>query len=31
VKQREELGGAFVHGTKSGVTHFIADSEEEFF
>ena len=25
----EELGGAFVHGTKSGVTHFIADAEEE--
>lgn len=25
----EELGGAMVHGTKSGVTHFVADSEEE--
>jgi len=25
----EELGGADVHGKKSGVTHFIADSEEE--
>jgi methylmalonyl-CoA decarboxylase subunit alpha len=25
----EELGGAMVHGTKSGVTHFVADNEEE--
>ncbi len=25
----EELGGAIVHGTKSGVTHFVADTEEE--
>ncbi len=25
----EELGGAFVHGTKSGATHFIADDENE--
>jgi methylmalonyl-CoA decarboxylase subunit alpha len=25
----EELGGAFVHGTKSGVTHFVADDERE--
>jgi methylmalonyl-CoA decarboxylase subunit alpha len=25
----DELGGAVVHGTKSGVTHFIADDEEE--
>jgi methylmalonyl-CoA decarboxylase subunit alpha len=25
----EELGGAFVHGTKSGVTHFVADDETE--
>jgi acetyl-CoA carboxylase carboxyltransferase component len=25
----EELGGAMVHGAKSGVTHFVADSEEE--
>lgn len=25
----EELGGAFVHGTKSGVTHFVVDSEQE--
>lgn len=25
----EELGGASVHGTKSGVTHFVADDEEE--
>ncbi|KAA0245054.1 MAG: acyl-CoA carboxylase subunit beta [Ignavibacteriota bacterium] len=29
VVDEEQLGGAFVHGTKSGVTHFIADSEEE--
>jgi propionyl-CoA carboxylase beta chain len=26
---KEELGGAFTHGTKSGVAHFIGDSEEE--
>lgn len=25
----EELGGAMVHGTKSGVTHFVAEDEEE--
>ncbi|MFO7977610.1 MAG: acyl-CoA carboxylase subunit beta [Bacteroidales bacterium] len=25
----QELGGAMVHGTKSGVTHFIADDETE--
>lgn len=25
----EELGGAMVHGTKSGVTHFVAENEEE--
>jgi len=25
----EELGGAEVHGTKSGVAHFVVDSEEE--
>ncbi|MDP2300985.1 MAG: acyl-CoA carboxylase subunit beta [Ignavibacteria bacterium] len=25
----EELGGAYVHGTKSGVTHFVADDENE--
>ena len=25
----EELGGASVHATKSGVAHFAADSEEE--
>ena len=25
----EQLGGAMVHGSKSGVTHFISDSEEE--
>lgn len=25
----EQLGGASVHGSKSGVTHFIADSEQE--
>lgn len=25
----EELGGASVHATKSGVTHFVAESEEE--
>jgi len=25
----EELGGAMIHGSKSGVTHFVADTEEE--
>ncbi len=25
----EELGGAMVHGSKSGISHFVADSEEE--
>lgn len=25
----EELGGAMIHGAKSGVAHFVADSEEE--
>jgi acetyl-CoA carboxylase carboxyltransferase component len=25
----EQLGGAIVHGTKSGVTHFVSDTEEE--
>ncbi|MDP4114911.1 MAG: acyl-CoA carboxylase subunit beta [Bacteroidota bacterium] len=25
----EQLGGAFVHGTKSGVAHFVADDEKE--
>lgn len=25
----DQLGGAIVHGTKSGVTHFVSDSEEE--
>jgi acetyl-CoA carboxylase carboxyltransferase component len=25
----EELGGAMVHGSKSGVTHFVADNEQE--
>ncbi len=25
----EELGGAFVHGSKSGVAHFISESEQE--
>lgn len=25
----EELGGAYVHGTKSGVSHFIVENEEE--
>ena len=25
----EELGGAMIHGAKSGVSHFVADSEEE--
>ena len=26
---KEELGGAYTHSTKSGVAHFMADSEEE--
>lgn len=26
---KEELGGAFTHGSKSGVTHFVCNSEEE--
>lgn len=25
---KEELGGAYTHGSKSGVTHFVCDSEE---
>jgi acetyl-CoA carboxylase carboxyltransferase component len=25
----EELGGAMIHGSKSGVTHFVADDEQE--
>lgn len=25
---KEELGGAYTHGTKSGVTHFVCDTEE---
>lgn len=25
----EELGGAMVHGSKSGITHFVADDEQE--
>ncbi len=29
VVNEEELGGAFTHGTKSGVTNFIADDEKE--
>jgi acetyl-CoA carboxylase carboxyltransferase component len=29
VVTEEELGGATVHGTKSGVTHFIAEDEQE--
>ncbi|HZW39871.1 MAG: acyl-CoA carboxylase subunit beta [Syntrophothermus sp.] len=29
VVNEEELGGAFVHGTKSGATHFVVDDEEE--
>lgn len=29
VVTEEQLGGALVHGSKSGVTHFIADNEEE--
>ena len=27
--EKEELGGAYVHSSKSGVTHFVCDSEEE--
>jgi propionyl-CoA carboxylase beta chain len=26
---KEELGGAYIHGSKSGVTHFVCNSEEE--
>ncbi len=29
VVSEEELGGAFVHGSKSGVCHFISENEEE--
>ncbi len=29
VVSEEDLGGASVHGSKSGVTHFVADNEEE--
>jgi acetyl-CoA carboxylase carboxyltransferase component len=29
VVTEEELGGAMVHGSKSGVTHFVADDEQE--
>jgi len=29
VVTEQELGGAMTHGTKSGVTHFIADDEQE--
>jgi acetyl-CoA carboxylase carboxyltransferase component len=29
VVDEEQLGGAMVHGSKSGVTHFVAESEEE--
>ncbi|MGI6342924.1 MAG: acyl-CoA carboxylase subunit beta [Bacteroidales bacterium] len=29
VVDENELGGAMVHGTKSGVSHFVADDEEE--
>jgi acetyl-CoA carboxylase carboxyltransferase component len=29
VVTEEELGGALVHGTKSGITHFVADDEHE--
>ena len=29
VVNEDELGGAMVHGTKSGVTHFIAEDEQE--
>ena len=25
----EELGGAMVHGSKSGVAHFVAEDEQE--
>ena len=27
--EKEELGGAYVHSSKSGVTHFMCDTEEE--
>ena len=27
--EKEELGGAYVHSSKSGVTHFVCDTEEE--
>ena len=27
--RKEELGGAYVHSSKSGVTHFVCDTEEE--
>ena len=26
---KEELGGAYTHSSKSGVTHFMCDNEEE--
>ena len=26
---KEELGGAYTHSSKSGVTHFLCDTEEE--
>lgn len=29
VVEKEELGGAYTHSTKSGVTHFMCDTEEE--
>jgi acetyl-CoA carboxylase carboxyltransferase component len=29
VVDEEQLGGAMVHGSKSGITHFVADTEEE--
>jgi methylmalonyl-CoA decarboxylase subunit alpha len=29
VVDEEQLGGAMVHGSKSGISHFVADSEEE--
>lgn len=29
VVNEEQLGGAMVHGSKSGVTHFVADDEQE--
>jgi acetyl-CoA carboxylase carboxyltransferase component len=29
VVTEEELGGAMVHGTKSGISHFVADDEKE--